>query len=391
MAAQSSIVEFSDGAIAQVARIVEQRQAQRILLVVDEVACAACGADGPLAEAFDSCDVVRFSDFEANPKFDDVIRGVQTARDSNPDLIVALGGGTAIDVGKLIGVLTHQPEDLKCLATGETPIVSDSLPLIAIPTTAGTGSEATHFAVVYVDGRKYSVAHPSILPAYAVVDPQLTHCLPATITAATGLDAFCQAVESLWAVGATDESVAYATEAAELALQHLVDAVHRPRPECRHAMSMASYLAGKAINISKTTAPHALSYPMTSQYGIPHGIAVSLTLGPMLVFNADVTDSDCTDPRGPADVKHRIQTVLSLLGVSNPTDGWKQIMQLVSDVGCPFSLSEAGIRGTEAVEEIVSQVNTERLSNNPRRATSAALTQLLTNAGPTIPKGRNSQ
>ena len=169
--------------------------------------------------------------------------------------------------------------------------------MIAIPTTAGTGSEATHFAVVYVDGEKYSLAHPYLVPAYAVIDPLLTYSLPAGVTAASGLDAFCQAIESIWAVGATDVSHTFATEAARLAVQHLRAAVQNPTDTARAGMCRAAHLSGKAINISKTTAPHALSYVLTAEYGLAHGVAVALTLAPMLQYNAQVTAIDCADPR----------------------------------------------------------------------------------------------
>ena len=122
---------------------------------------------------------------------------------------------------------------------------------MAIPTTAGTGSEATHFAVVC--GRQYSVAHPSLLPEFAVVDPKLTESLPRSVTAATGLDAFCQAIESIWAVNATEvNSICQRGSDSPIKILRRRRAIRLTK--ARQAMSRASHLAGKAINITKTTA-----------------------------------------------------------------------------------------------------------------------------------------
>jgi len=289
-------------------------------------------------------------------------------------------------LGKLIGTLALQPEAARDIVTGRAPISRSGPPLIAIPTTAGTGSEATHFAVAYVDGEKYSVADASLLPDYAIVDPLLTHSLPAGVTAATGLDAFCQGIESIWAVGATDESIDYATNAVRCALRNLVRATREPTPEARLGMCQSAYLAGKAINISKTTASHALSYPLTSKHRIPHGIAVALTLSPMLAYNAQVTEEDCIDPRGAEHVLDRISMIVQLLGAASVAEACERIEKLVSDVGCPISLAEAGIRGAGELRHIVSSVNAERISNNPRKTTPEALLQLLlgSDAGATL-------
>jgi alcohol dehydrogenase class IV len=140
-------------------------------------------------------------------------------------LVVAVGGGTSIDMAKLIRALagTVDPE---AVIRGKSPIVASRSRFIAIPTTAGTGSEATQFAVVYIDGEKFSLDHASLRPAIAIVDPRLMNTLPAAVTAATGLDAFCQAIESIWAVGATDESVRYA--------QTVPTACHGKRCLARH-------------------------------------------------------------------------------------------------------------------------------------------------------------
>ena len=349
----------------------------RLFLVIDEPAWQVSGAKEVLEPYFRQRATTWFTNFELNPKLEDVQRGIEAYCRCQPDLVIALGGGTAIDMAKLIGSLAVQATTARDIATGQASIEVAGKPLMAIPTTAGTGSEATHFAVVYVEGEKYSVAHPSLLPRYAVVDSKLTASLPKRITAATGLDAFCQAIESMWAVAATEESMQYATEAARLAFGNLVTATNSPTPEAREAMSRASHLAGKAINITKTTAPHALSYALTSRQGVPHGMAVAITLAPMLVFNAAVTDHDCIDPRGTVAVRDRIARILDVMGSNNVDDASELITSLLLQIDCPTTFDAVGVDTSDELRSIVDSVNVERLLNNPRRATRDQLFNLL--------------
>ena len=382
------IVYFEDGAIAQVAQILQRLSAKKLFFVMDASAYTASGADKCLEPYLQTRSVTRFSNFELNPKLADIERGVHLLRETDTDIVVALGGGTAIDLGKLIGTLAYQEGSARDIITGRDSIQKTSPPLLAIPTTAGTGSEATHFAVAYVDREKYSVAHPAMLPAYTIVDPTLTLSLPADITAATGLDAFCQALESIWAVGATDESVAYATEALRLAFQQLPNAVNNPTVKARRSMCRAAHLAGKAINISKTTSSHALSYSITENYGVPHGVAVALTLSPMLAYNAKVTAADCNDPRGPTHVLDRIRLILDLLECEDIAAACGKIEGLISRVGCPTSLRKLGIKSDAQILKIVNQVNAHRLSNNPRQSDSESLFTVLKSASRAVPIDR---
>ncbi len=352
-------------------------RAVRTFLVVDEVAYKLSGAATQLRHLLPPDAITLFSGFEPNPKIEDVERGVSKCRDANPDLVLALGGGTAIDLAKMIASMSLHPESPREIAVNGHALTRGTFPLVAIPTTAGTGSETTHFAVVYVDGQKYSVADPCLLPAVAVVDPELTYSVPSRMTAATGLDAFCQAIESIWAVGATDESVAYATSAATLALEHLPTAVNAPTPEARHAMSLASHLAGKAINISKTTLPHAISYAITADYGIPHGAAVATTLSSVLAYNFGVSTADCADQRGTAHVRQRLSLILDILKAASVENACQHIESFVSSIGCNPTLAAAGIRADDSLRLLASRVNPARLSNNPRMATQEELISVL--------------
>lgn len=364
---QNQDVHYGEGAIAEVAAILDQLGGRKVFLVADEPAYEVSGAADELETLFADCGIERFSGFKPNPKLEDIQRGIQQFCGSSPDVVIAVGGGTAIDLAKLIGTLADHQADPRKMITGLCDIEKNGPPLIAIPTTAGTGSEATHFAVAYVDGQKYSVADSRLLPSHVVIDPRLTHSLPAGITAASGLDAFSQSVESIWAVGATDESIRYASESVHLVLGNLLHCVQHPTPEARMAMCRAAFLSGKAINISKTTAPHAISYAITTRFGLPHGFAVALTLGEILKFNASVNSTDCTDPRGAGQVQFRIALLLELLDQPTAERGAERIQSLMESVGAPLQLRDAGILAEDEITWIAEQANVERLSNNPRK------------------------
>ncbi|WP_437223352.1 phosphonoacetaldehyde reductase [Planctomicrobium sp. SH661] len=350
---------------------------ESLFLVVDRGAYQHSGAREKLVPLLAKRRVTVFDEFEPNPKYPDVLQGIARYRSSGASAVLAIGGGSAIDVAKLISSFSNECCEPLSLILKQSRFENPEIPLIAIPTTAGTGSEATQFAVVYVEGEKHSVDHPKLLPNYCVLDAELTHNLPSAITAQTGLDAFCQAIESIWSVGSTQTSVRDASEAVQLAFEHLVNVVQRPDRTSRAAMLRAAHLAGRAINQTRTTASHAISYTLTSDYGIPHGHAVSLTLGAMLMHNVEVREDDCNDPRGVAHVQESIHKILMLIGCKTPDEGDRSIRQLMESIGCETRLSRLGIQGEIAFRSIADKVNLERLRNNPRHLTHAQLVKIL--------------
>jgi alcohol dehydrogenase class IV len=136
-------------------------------------------------------------------------------------------------------------------------------------------------------------------------------------------------------------------------------------------------LAGQAINITKTTLPHALSYSITTDHGMPHGVAVALTLGPALIYNEAVSDADCADPRGPDWVRERIGSIRHIMGDASAVECAAQFETLLGSIGCPATLREAGITNENQLKLICQDVNVERLSNNPRRISEQEILNLL--------------
>lgn len=366
------------GKIEALEKILTDNASAKVLLVTGRASFESSGAERAISPYLSGLHVTRFSDFEVNPQFEDAIRGVNIVRKENCDLVIAIGGGSCLDMGKLINILAAQEaEDLSEVVRDGSLIDKPGRPFVAIPTTAGTGSEATHFAVAYINKVKYSLAHRFIMPDYAIVDSQLCHNLPSYITACSGLDALSQATESYWAVGATVESKRYARRAIELIRNSLVMAVTKRDIGAIDAMAKGANLAGKAINISKTTAAHAISYPITTLYQVPHGHAVALTLGKFFELNADVNIDNVQDKRG---VDYSIETMSELYelyecdSAEGCCNAW---YQLVEELGLETKAHAIGVKSEADKQRIVEQVNLERLGNNPVRLSSASLMKVL--------------
>ncbi len=305
-----------------------------------------------------------FNEFKKNPQIEDAQKGFQEFMQSGASVIIALGGGSTIDIAKLIKALAHTRGDKDRIFELGQDYKSD-ISLIAIPTTAGSGSEATHFAVVYIGGQKKSVAHQELKPDLCVLDYRLTSSMSPYLSACSGFDAFSQAIESLWNVNSTNESRKYSLEAIELCRKYLSRVVNNSDSESREGMLHAANLAGKAINLTKTTGPHALSYYFTTNHNLAHGHAVALSLSEFLIFNSEVTESSCMNATSLDYVKGSLSKLTNALGCDSPAEAKDYIDSLCDEIGLVRNLSLLEIKKSE-IDDIVRSVNIERLQNNPR-------------------------
>jgi alcohol dehydrogenase class IV len=348
------------GALAEAGRRLREMSPRRPLVVISRGRLAEAGEKLAAAGLLPPGSVF-FHDFSVNPGWEEILAGSSVFRNADPDLVIAVGGGSAIDAGKLIKALARaenanpRPDGIRVRPGGP--------PLAAVATTAGSGSEATPFATFYVGETKHSLDHPALLPEIAVADPALSSALPPRLTAATGFDALAQAVESYWARGATTESRRLAKKALGLVLPNLPGAVENPLPARRLALAEGAYWAGRAIAISLTTAPHALSYFLTRRHGIPHGHAVALTLANFIRINAE-SGEDGESPPGEAPWLTAGREAPALLDRDSPAAAAAFWRELLRRCGLAATLPEAGISPGE-IAEMVERVNPERLANNP--------------------------
>ena len=236
----------------EVGKILNEIRPNSILLVTGKKSFRISGAQTAIQDVLKDYKFTAFSDFSENPKINDLENGIALFKECSCDFIIAIGGGSVIDMGKLIAGLSGLESDLT-FSIKSNLHCKTQYSIVAIPTTGGTGSEATHFAVVYIDNEKYSYANSNILPKYVIIDPKLSYSTNPILTALTGADAICQAIESIWAVNSTSESIGYAKEALRIMWENLPKAVSGNKSSKDNVM-LGAFLAGKAINISKTTA-----------------------------------------------------------------------------------------------------------------------------------------
>ena len=313
-----------------------------------------------VAEYFETLDIpyVTFSDFTPNPQYDEVCRGVEVYRANHCDAIVAVGGGSTIDVAKCIKLYAPMADDVCYL---EQPYADSGIPLIALPTTAGTGSESTRFAVIYYRGEKQSVHHDSIRPDFAILEPAVLCTLPDYQKKCTMMDALGQAIESYWSVAATAESRELAAQAIGGIVRYWRAYIFDGDAAATLEILRASNLAGQAIHITTTTAPHAMSYKLTTLYGLPHGHSVALCLP--RVWEYMLTCADET-------LSAVLREIAACMGVSTSKeviallDGMMEAMGL----GCPTAE-----RRDEEMERLVNGVNLQRLGNHPISLSARAL------------------
>lgn len=346
------------------------------LVVIDRGAVRAAGAMDSLLSALDGTRTAWFDAFTANPTSDQIEAAARAMIAHCAGLVIGIGGGSCLDVAK-VGALaashtqTARRDDgrLRAITRGEVAAHSGTLPVIALPTTSGTGAETTHFSAVYADGRKVSISHPTLRPRGVVLDPDLHMAMPPRLAAVTGLDALCQAMESLWAVGATEESRGFAAAGGALVAENLEESVRNGGHAARTRVMVGAHLAGRAINISKTTAAHALSYELTQRFGLAHGHAVALTLGWVGRSNAHSEDER---------VKGRVAHAASLLRTDGA--GLPSVMRaLLERLGLESTLKRAGVP-RQSLPALAAAIDSVRLSNNPRRFTMTDVESLLNDA-----------
>lgn len=313
-----------------------------------------------IRDFIESMDVetVKFSDFGPNPLYEDVCKGVELFNREGCDAVLAVGGGSAIDVGKCIKLYCRMDHTKNYL---EQDCFDSGIPLIALPTTAGTGSESTRFAVIYYEGEKQSINHGSIIPDHVILEPSVLNNLPLYQKKCTMLDALCQGIESWWSVNSTEESMRFSQTAVRMIADSYKTYLNGSSDRAAEAVMLAANFAGRAINITQTTAAHAMSYKLTSLYGLPHGHAVAVCL-PEVWEYMNSHSEDCIDKRGAEHLKKVFSEIAETLGCENTERAIRRFKSLLDEleIGGPLS----GDRENE-LNLLAASVNPVRLKNNP--------------------------
>lgn len=303
-------------------------------------------------------EIIFFKNFQPNPQYENVVNGVELFRRKRCDSIVAVGGGSAMDVAKCIKAYANMSGNGDNSEYLKQEIAPNDIPFLAMPTTAGTGSEATRYAVIYFEGEKQSVTSDSLIPQTVLMNPDALKTLPMYQRKSTMMDALCHAIESFWSVNSTDESKKYSKKAIQNILVHM-DGYLKNTEESNVGMLMAAHTAGKAINITQTTAGHAMCYKITSLFGCAHGHAAILCdriLYPWMIENT----SKCIDPRGREYLDRTLNEIGQTMGCRSAKEGAEKLQEIF--LSLDLLIPEAT---NEQFRKLTVSVNPVRLKNHP--------------------------
>lgn len=360
---------FGPGARKQLPEVVTRLGKQKAFVVTDP-GLIKFGVAGKVTEVLDQAAICYevFSDVKPNPTVTNVKNGIEAYKASGADFIIAIGGGSAIDTAKGIGIVVNNPEfaDIVSLE-GCAPTKHKSVPIVALPTTAGTAAETTiNYVIIDEEKQKKMVCvDPNDIPAVAIIDAELMYSLPASLTAATGMDALTHAIEGYITKGAWEMSDMFEIEAVRMIARDLPTAVAEPtNAEARNGMAVAQYVAGMAFSNVGLGLVHGMAHPMGSLFDIPHGVANALLLPTIMEFNM------------PACIA-KYPAIAKAMGVDTAGMTAEQASQAAVDavkalsikVGIPQHLSELSIKESDIpalAEQAITDVCTP---GNPREVT----------------------
>ena len=279
-----------------------------------------------------------YSNIKPNPKIENVQNGVNAYKKSNADYIIAIGGGSSIDTAKAIGIIINNPEfeDVRSLE-GLSPTKNKCVPIIAVPTTAGTAAEVTiNYVITDAEkNRKFVCVDTNDIPVVAIVDPDMMESMPKGLTASTGMDALTHAIEGFITGGAWEMSDMFHIKAIELISKHLRGAVENTK-EGREGMALGQYIAGMGFSNVGLGIVHSMAHPLGALYDTPHGIANAIILPTVMKYNAEVTGD-------------KYKYIAKAMGVENVEDmsveeyrkaAVDAVKKLSSNIGIPSSLKD---------------------------------------------------
>ena len=319
-----------------------------------------CGKSFQKTEVFEylkQFDIVLFDNIRPNPRFEDMIDAARLFNENHCDFIIGAGGGSPIDSAKMIRLMTTNDVSL-CL---KEPMTDNSIKSLYIPTTAGTGAEATKTSVFYInENEKTSISNLDFLPDYVVMMPELLETLPLYQRKVTCLDALCHSIESFWSVKATDESREYAKRGIVGFFENYLGYINNTK-QGNEGMLWASYYGGKAINITGTTAAHAMCYNITMNCNTAHGHSVACGLSVIWEYMLD----NRLEPNGKSTYEEVIAVfdeIARLMGVGNAREGMLRFKRLLEELELPYPKTEK-----ENIPVFASKVDVTRLGNNPMK------------------------
>lgn len=360
---------FGPGARKELPEVVKRLGKSKALIVTD-AGLVKFGVAKMVTDVLDGASIPYeiFSDVKPNPTVTNVKDGIEAYKKSGADFIIAVGGGSSIDTAKAVGIVINNPDfsDIVSLE-GCAPTTHKSVPIVALPTTAGTAAETTiNYVIIDEENHKKMVCvDPNDIPAVAIVDAELMYSLPASLTAATGMDALTHAIEGYITKGAWSLSDMFEIEAIRMISRNLPTAVAEPsNAEARDAMAVAQYVAGMAFSNVGLGLVHGMAHPLGSLFDVPHGVANALLLPTIMEWNMPA----CLD-KYPAIAEAMGVDIAGMTREEAAQAACDAVKALSIKVGIPQHLSEIGIKESDIQalsEQAISDVCTP---GNPRDVT----------------------
>lgn len=367
---------FGPGARKELPEVIARLGKSKALIVTDKD-LVRFGVASKVTEVLDQAGFPYevFSDVKPNPTVTNVLDGIDAFKKAGADVIIAIGGGSSMDTAKAIGIVIANPEfaDIVSLE-GCAPTRNKSVPVIALPTTAGTAAETTiNYVIIDEEKKKKMVCvDPNDIPAVAIIDAELMYTLPRGLTAATGMDALTHAIEGYITRGAWAMSDMMEIEAIRMIARHLPTAVEHPdNVEAREGMALAQYIAGMAFSNVGLGLVHGMAHPMGSLFDVPHGVANALLLPTIMEFNRE---SSLDKYRAIAqamgvDTSRMSREEAAMAAV-------KAVRDLAIKVGIPQHLTELGISATDIPALAAQAIEDVCTPGNPRDVTIEDIVEL---------------
>ncbi|WP_312755598.1 iron-containing alcohol dehydrogenase family protein [Rummeliibacillus suwonensis] len=359
-------IDFGADRIKDLPTILEKYKFQKGLLI-SAPSMVRNGVAQKIMDASNGKIKAIFSNIQPNPTVQNTDDCVEALVEHKCDFAIALGGGSILDCAKVACFVATTSYTTEVYFTKQQPITHKGLPLIAVPTTSGTASEITNVSVLTDTKRgiKAPLASEFLYPIYALVDPMLTLSCPQQVTASSGLDVLAHSLEAFYGKKHQPYTDLAAEYAAKLVFENLLVAYHAPNNlEARINMSLASVTAGMAFNLTQTAAAHACSYPLTQNFGVPHGEACALTLATFWKLNSIGKESK------------RLEAFSRRLGFEDSIDLANRIDEMKKDMQMCLTIEEAGVKTEEDLKLLVANSFAPNMQNNPVDVTPELLENL---------------
>jgi len=359
---------------ASIKKKISHKSIKKILLISGKNTYYKTGAKEKFRSILESKETFLYIKNSNIPDYYELKKIINYKNLVKPDFIIAIGGGCVMDYAKICSVANSQ-KNLKEKIINSDLFYGKKTKVLAIPTTAGSGAEVTSNAAIYINNIKYSVEGEDIKPDFYSIIPEFLISSNYKIDASSGFDAISQAIESLFSKKSTHASILFAKRSLNILLKNYITFLGKKNLNNSYKMALGANLAGKAINISKTTAPHALSYPFTALYNVPHGHAVSLTLNKFLKFNyLNLNQSNCN-----FDLKKRFQLLFKLTNTQNVNELDYYLLEIKKKAGLEQDFFKLGVNINKDYYKIIKGFNEQRLKNNPIKISIKDIQYILKN------------